>query len=205
MKHIEETEFGVAKDIINQGLKKAAETFSFFMKEPMVHKATDFSLDFDLSEIKEIFPEKEDLFVLTTELRGEFTGICFLVLRKEEADALAHISFNESLRKDQEKYEKMKEALLLEVDNIISATVVTQFANILDYHVFGDVPKLAKLDKEELSLLINSKLTSDRILLFCTTGFKSHSSSFRPEFFWILDSEFVVAVKKYIEREYQNR
>lgn len=205
MKHIEETEFEVAKDIINKGLKKAAETFSFFMKEPMVHKDTDFIQDFDLNEVKGFFPDRETLFVLTTELRGEFTGICFLVLRGEEADALAQISFNESLRKDQEKYEKMKEALLLEVDNIISATVVTQFANILDYHVFGDVPKLAKIDKEELLLMINGKLTTDRILLFCTSGFKSHTSSFRPEFFWILDSEFVVAVKRYIEKEYQNR
>ena len=46
---------------------------------------------------------------------------------------------------------EMSDGILLEVDNIISASVITQFSNILNHRIHGGVPQLKKLDKNKIN------------------------------------------------------
>lgn len=203
MKNIPETELNPAKEIIGRGLKKSAEAFSFFMKEPIDHKDPLLSAD-GVRDFLKIFPADEKLYVLSTELKGEFTGICFLVLSPDEGETLANISFGESMKKNAERFQTMKEALLLEVDNIISATVVTQLSEILSYQVFGGVPRLSLMNRTEFETTA-VKYHNDKFPLTCNTGFRSQSGHFTPEFCWIFDTEFLNAVKKHQEKVYESQ
>lgn len=195
MEKLTNQEISSAKEIIDLGLKKAAQSLSFFMKEDISLKETDFTLTDEQSFILENSSLDDNLFVLSTEIKGELKGICYLIFNKEEKDEVCRVALPAEIFNNPEKLKNMQEPLLLEIDNIISASVITQIANSLKMKMYGDVPKLELLNSNELKNVIISQMKPNKLIIGFQTEFISSKANFSPEFFWIFEPEFIESVK----------
>lgn len=195
MKNINSTEIQRAEEIIAAGLQKAAESLSFFMKENIQLQETDFNISDEFNESSEI-QNTEDLFVLVTELKGQLKGICYLVFTELESNEICKVALAPEVYNDDSKLSQMKEPLLLEVDNILSASVITQLANQLSIKVHGGVPTLKVIPPAQLKKIIVEQMIPDRLVMGFQTEFMSSKSHFHPSFFWIVERDFLTRVKE---------
>ncbi len=182
-----------AEEIIAAGLKKAAESLSFFMKEKIRLQETDFTISDKFNG--ETSVDAQAAYVLSTELRGSLKGVCYLVFTEEESNELCRVALPPQIFNDNKKLDGMKEPLLLEIDNILSASVITQLANELQAKVYGDVPVMHKMNSSELSALISKQLLPDKLIMGFQTEFISTKTHFHPSFFWILEPDFMQSVQ----------
>lgn len=186
-----------AKEIISVGLIKAAESLSFFMKEKIALSEADFTISTN-ENITAKVNSAEELYVLVTEMKGEMKGVCFLVFNREEKDEICKMALPPEIYNDSSKLYSMQEPLLLEVDNIISASVITQIANQLKKKIYGDVPRLTLMSTEGLRKMILKQMEPDNFIIGFQTEFVSSKSHFHPEFFWILEPDFLKCVRSEI-------
>ena len=187
-------EISTAKQIIASGLEKAAESLSFFMRETISLSESEFTISNE-ENIAINLNAQEELYVLTTEMKGEMKGVCYLVINKEERDEICKVALPKEIYSNPDKLSAMQEPLLLEIDNIISASVVTQIANRLKRKVYGDVPRLNIMTTEDLKKTIVKEMRPNKLILGFQTEFQSSKSHFHPEFFWILEPDFIECVK----------
>lgn len=183
----------ISNDIIKIGLSKAAESLSFFMKHNIKIEGNDFNI-VDLKTSKPTINGNETLKVLVTELMGELKGASYLVFTNEEAQQLYKQCLPADVLNNETKLAAMADAILLEVDNIISASVITQFSNILKLKIFGGVPKLVEANSNEIADLVTLNLTQNAYLLSVKAKFTSDEINFNPEFFWLLDKKFFESI-----------
>lgn len=194
-------EINSAKEIITLGLKKAAQSLSFFMKEDINLKETEFTLTDEQNFIIDNASLNDELFVLSTEVKGELKGICYLIFNKEEKDEVCKVTLPAEIFNHPDKLKNMQEPLLLEIDNIISASVITQIANNLKLKIYGDVPHLQLMNSASLEQLIIQQMKPNKFIIGFQTEFVSSKSHFHPKFFWILEPDFITSVKKNIVEE----
>ncbi len=192
----------VARQIIDIGLSKAVESMSFFMQQKIVLNESGFKIDRPQNKSLSNFTIKTDdeLYLLTTEMMGDLKGVCYLIFTEEEVSALCKVALP-SLSEDDPKYVLMRDAILLELDNVISASVITQFSNLLKYKVFGGVPKLTVVSKEQLNHIVQQGVYPDKFLIGFKTEFKSEKGDFSPEFLWALDEVFIKGVEQFASVE----
>lgn len=189
-------ELQTAKAIINQGLTSAAKTLSFFMKEPIeVEQIGGNSLG-----IAKKAPLKlkctQNAHLLTTYIVGDLEGFCCLIFTEEEAKQLQEAALPPEVLADPVMFEQMKDAILLEIDNIIAAAVITQFANLLDRKMHGAVPKLNIIDPVEFDDFIDEHLDAQSHVINFKTNFIAPEKSFSPTFLWFMNQPFIDAIKK---------
>lgn len=184
----------VAGDIVRKGLLKAAESLSFFMQEDLGIK----ELNFEINERLE-YPIKtgNNIHLLTTEVVGDVKGICYLVFSEEEANKLREIALSVEIKNNPELAAVMNDAIMLEVDNIISASVITELSNLLKHKIYGGVPDLKVMNEDDLKNLMNSNLEKDMYIINFNTSFMSSDFSFSPEFVWFFDSKFLQSIKEF--------
>jgi chemotaxis protein CheY-P-specific phosphatase CheC len=201
MENLDTNELSFAKTMVRKGLLKAAESLSFFMKEDLGIKEFNFQIN-DAIEC----PNKsgENIHLLTTEVMGDLPGICYLVFSEEEANKLREIALSVEIRSNPEFMAEMKDAIMLEVDNIISASVITEFSNILNHKIYGNVPSLRLVDENELKQLVTGNLKKDLFIINFKTQFMSSNVNFCPEFVWLFDRKFVNSIKL-LANEQNNR
>ena len=137
--------------------------------------------------------------MLTTHVEGELGGVCYLIFTGEEVKRLHKKSLPESILNDADKLKVMGDAILLEMDNIISASVITQFSNFFKYKMHGGVPSLDKMEKGELSnFLMQSQNKFSRFIYF-HSEFSTGDLDVNPEFVWFLDEQFFKGVKSVLK------
>lgn len=185
----------IANEIINICLSKAADSMAFFTKEKVIIRGLDIK-EIDISEVTEISKKsKEMLYVLTTELKGELEGISYLIFTESEVEKLLDISFPASIHNDKEKLRVMGDALLLEMDNIIVASVITHFSNFFNYTMRGDVPRLTKSYSNELTEMIISENADKGYFMYIKSEIHAKDLDINPDFVWILDDNYSEGVK----------
>jgi chemotaxis protein CheY-P-specific phosphatase CheC len=196
MEVFNKTEMQTAEKIINQGLSSAAETLSFFMKEPIVVEQIGVHnlAIADKTPLKLRCTGKAHL--LTTEVVGDLQGFCCLVFTEKEAEMLQKAALPPEVINDPVLFETMKDAILLEVDNIIAAAVITQFANLLKRKMHGSVPQLSSIDASTFDLFIQKRLDDQSHVINFKTNFSAKEKSFSPMFLWFMDNSFIDDIKR---------
>jgi chemotaxis protein CheY-P-specific phosphatase CheC len=187
-------EMVAANGIVNAGLIKAAESLSFFMKEEIILNQITYEAP-DALEYQR--PEKADqtMLVLMTEIIGELKGICCLIFSENEADRLRNAALPPEVKNNPAMMVEMNDAILLEVDNIISAAVVTQFSNYLGKRIHGGVPHLKLMKPEQLNKFLEGNVMKDLFEISFKVNFVSKCLNFSPEFLWLFDEKFIEAIK----------
>lgn len=195
MTEFNEIELDVAKEVINIGLSRAADSFSSIIKQ----KSLFVSLDLGIESIQDIdhFVHKEDskLYNLITEIRGEMGGICYLIFSEREVEIIRDLCLPNNLN-DPAKLKMMSEAIMLEVDNMIAAAVVAEFANVLKLSIYGDVPRLMVSNKTDSEDFINNQTDQFNYLIKFKAKLMTERTLLEPEFIWLLSDKFVEEVKR---------
>jgi chemotaxis protein CheY-P-specific phosphatase CheC len=192
MENLEISELLVAKKIVKKGLLKAAESLSFFMKETVGINELEFEVN---NHITGSSKTGNNIHVLTTEVIGDLPGVCYLIFSKDEADKLRDMALPAEIKNDPAMVEEMNEAIMLEVDNIISASVITEFSNILKHKIYGNVPSMKLVDSSELNKLIEENRKKEIVFINFKTEFVSTTMNFSPEFLWMFDGKFIGSIK----------
>ena len=201
MEILNNKELGVAKAIINAGLKAAAEKLSFFMKEPVQIKEVDVNgLEVAYKEGFQLKYEA-NTHLLLTEVVGELEGLCCLVFSEQEANHFQQKALPEEITQDSNLFETMKEAILLEVDNIIAASVVTEFSNLLQRKMHGSVPQLKVINNPDFEKFIAERLSSSSHIINFKTSFVSSNKAFSPLFIWFMNEPFIDDIKQYANHQ----
>jgi hypothetical protein len=79
MENINPNELNAAKEIVNAGLLKAAESLSFFMKEKITLDDMDFSFNKASNPADFTSKKGDNIHLLLTEIIGELKGVCCLI------------------------------------------------------------------------------------------------------------------------------
>lgn len=199
MVELSDFELSTSKEIVNIGLAKAADSLSFFMHEKILIR----SVDFEIVEVNDSnFFTKDDgkeNYILTTEVIGELQGVCYLIFTKEEADRIFKISLPESITSSEESMKEMGPAILLEIDNIVSASVITQFSNLLNYKVYGGVPGLSEKTLTAFKGDILEQTCNGNCLINFKAEFVASGQNFNPQFIWLLNEKFFDGVKDFLK------
>lgn len=197
MENINPNELNAAKEIVNAGLLKAAESLSFFMKEKITLDDMDFSFNKSSNPADFTSKKGDNIHLLLTEIIGELKGVCCLIFSEDEANKLRHTALPPEITNNPEIMSEMSDGILLEVDNIISASVITQFSNILKHKIYGGVPNIKKLNSEQLNQYIKEKLEEDMFVINFNTHFVSSYLNFSPQFLWLFDNSFAESIRNY--------
>ncbi len=195
MNHLNDIEKDVAKEVINIGLAKSADSLSFFTKQKVLIKSINLEVkslsELDVSEFK----KRESMNVLTTVINGDMGGFCYLIFSDKDVNNLMENCLPPQILADAEKRQAMTEGMLLEIDNILSASVITQFSNLLNLSMYGGVPKLDVISGEELEPKLKEDSIGHECYLSFNACFEPESLNVNPEFIWTLSDEFIKGVK----------
>ena len=108
---------------------------------------------------------------------------------------LVKIALPQSILDDQEKLVVMTDAILLEMDNIIVASVLTQFSNLFNFKMYGDVPSLTKTVLNGFTQIVESTNKTSKYVLYFQSEFNTSGMDINPEFIWLLDEKYIEGVK----------
>jgi hypothetical protein len=168
-------------NLIQKGLSRSCASLAFFLKEEVELEILN------LSPYQTESVNTSDLFskeiVLYSEIIGQLTGISYFKIDKKEADILFRKNF--PLADGAIPNKALFDGFLLELDNIITASVVTEFANSLHVNAYGGVPHIIysnEFDKPEL-LDLNAK---NAYLVNFTCRYKMKNVEFSPIFTWMM-------------------
>ncbi len=201
MKDLTPQEIDVARKIISAGLVKSAESLSFFMNETISLKDFDAEKNLDNPPLELGKKDESNIHLLTTKVIGEMKGICCLIFSEQEANHLRSAALPPEILNSPEMMAEMSDGIMLEVDNIISASVITQFSNLLKVKIHGGVPDLKKVSFEEMEDYISREVNNELYLISFKTSFESSKAQFNPEFVWLFDNTFIDNIKKYAALE----
>jgi len=171
--------------VLNLGFNKAATSFSKLINRPVKIVNSQSILvrhDDDFSCISE---EHGDLYVLITQVIGDISGKSFLIFSQEESNEIFK-ALNTSVSN-----ETLNEAFLLEIDNIISASVIAELSNTLKLEVYGDVPQLTKIHARDLQDFLSGETTKEEpaSMIFSNTTFHfGEKEKIHPQFIWKISS-----------------
>lgn len=176
-------------EIFKKGFEKSSNSFSNLSGEKVGIKKFEISLGKANELMEKVFKNKNP-YVLITDIIGEAKGKSYLVLNHHDAEEISGMLIRKM--KNIENNDFYKEAILKEVDNVLSASVITELSNALDLKIFGDVPKFIKPEdanhewlNSELELMDGMIAINSSANFFFETNLK-----ICPHFIWILDSDF---------------
>lgn len=203
MAELNEAELDITKEIIHIALTKAADSLSFFIKEKVMIKLFDLKINQNYSPISKKDANAKS-YLLTTCIRGDIAGKAYLVFNESEVAKLVEINLPDSIKNNPIEKARMTDAVLLEIDNIITAAVVTQFANILNCKIHGDVPMLNILPENELNPFLDQQNTGHYNVIYFNSRFITSNSDINSEFIWLMEDKFFTEVKNVVSVEKRN-
>ena len=199
----EQVELDITKEIINIGIAKAADSLSFFINTKTMIRLLQVDVQVNADEyfpLSRKYPTRKN-YLLTTEIRGELKGKAYLFFNEEEAEKVVSTNLPDSIKNDPVQKAAMTEAFLLEIDNIITASVITQFSNMFQRKVYGDVPSLNILPGNEINSFLSSNHKKGMNLIYFNAQFITGSLEINPEFIWLMDDSFYAEIKKIMSDE----
>jgi len=201
MNYLNNIETDVAKEIINIGLGKAADSLSFFSQQKVMIRSSELILK-NTNDAKDLSKKTGDnIHVLTTDIVGELSGVCYLIFNEKEVNKLLKISLPASILEDEEQKLLMSDAILKEADNIISASVITQFSNLLKFNAHGGIPEMDIMSEDKVMPFLLSRATDSKFYLQISAQFHTEEVDFSPEFVWFLDAKFIEGIKQFVKDE----
>lgn len=171
--------------VLNAGFEKAADSFARLINRAISVVPSKSVLFHPFENHSTLSGKKGDLYVLTTPIIGDVKGKSFLIFNKDESEEIF-----KSLQSP--KDEAIRDAFLLEIDNIISAAVIAELSRSFGLEIFGDVPQLIKTNSKDLfsMLMEEAKKDPSSSAVFSNTSFLfSNKESIHPQYAWILSKK----------------
>jgi chemotaxis protein CheC len=138
---ITDVEKDIIKEILNIGLAKAADSFAIIARQNVILNVPSVEVT-DANELGNILGKsRHSDTVIKSVIMGDLKGKTYIVFTEDQANKLAAACFG-SETSYQGNFNFMKRSLLLETSNILTGSILTQLANILDKKIYGKIPTL---------------------------------------------------------------
>lgn len=174
--------------VMNNGFTRAASSFSRFLGKNVKITNTQSGLTRH-NDLPVVIEGKGDLYILATQIIGSLTGKSYLIFNEEQCQNLTMLAGHAS---SIQVNDLMKEALLTEIDNIISAAVISELSEALQIEIYGDVPVLKKIPPSSLQefLTKENQHTDTANSLISNTVFQFNvDKHIHPQFIWKLSEK----------------
>lgn len=190
-----QNEVTAAERLIRSGLAMAKQSFEQILQ----HKISIKEIDYGKGFLEKLATGNEDFYVIKTELKGQVEGTNLLILRESEVNQIYQACLPASVVADSSPAgEQMRMGFLSEIDNMVAAAVITEFANFLGLDIFGHVPDLRIVKSEELMDFIETELVSLNPMVHFKAIFHSDELDISPDFLWIFQDQLLNQIRQAI-------
>lgn len=189
----------IIKDIVhNYTDSKALNKVNLVLNAALSHSASVFSkflsrnVKFSISGINDsINPLTKvacsSLKVAVSDLKGDLKGRSYLVLNQQDCKNL----FETCLPLDFQNNEEMQDAILMELDNILTAAVVTNLSDVLKINSYAYVPALSVMASSKLTEHIENDHRNHCFLVTIKTSFEVDNVALNPLFIWAFELKLI--------------
>lgn len=131
---------------------------------------------------------KGPMTMITTEIFGDVTGKSYLLLSRTELDFMTS-----GIPVPEEGWANLKVEFIKEVDNILSAAVISRLSDRLNLSIYGDTPILTQNSVFDMGSLISKDFSeqSEAIYISASSFFFEDQARINPFFIWVVDSRIV--------------
>ena len=179
--------------IMEAGFKKASESFSLMAGLEIQYKPSQSILINRNLALNVCNKGDNNICILTTNLLGTIQGASFLIFIEKDIDIMSQFPGFKILQTNGKSNGHLyTELLLKELDNILSANVITKISDQIQPGLLGGVPNFERLDCQE----VNSKIDSYSPHEFKSVVFKSSFTCkefpvFSPHFIWKINPDIL--------------
>lgn len=182
----------VVSELIQKGYTRAAASFSSMIGQSVTIDSQNINLDENPEGILEAFNHRTNDILVRTMIIGDLKGESYLLLTQNEVDVISDLS-----RAAFGGASMGSDVIINELDNILSAAVITELSNSLRLKIFGDVPELFNLDNEsQLSEILDVKDDKNCYLMTNATFMFEHQNSVSPIFLWRFENKIISMLEK---------
>jgi chemotaxis protein CheY-P-specific phosphatase CheC len=184
-------------ELLQAGYNHAAKAFASFTGHEVTISNVKLEFTDDPKILSSWVPGNSRFVTLTTDVIGDLKGKSYLVFSMLEAERVVKACQPAKWQSDRPD---LAEALLMELDNILSASVITELSNKLGSRIYGDVPFFHELAGDDFFKMILKDFGSNQrqpgdILLISNAYFKFEDDrEMRPQFIWKFNANFLKAV-----------
>ncbi|SNS75085.1 hypothetical protein SAMN05421640_1098 [Ekhidna lutea] len=191
---LNDSEMKVATKLIFDGLSMAKASMEQILQSPVSIEQIDY-VNAEL-ETSRFGGANQDVHLIKTELMGELKGTSHLIFSEKEVSKLYEACLPEKIVKDDSKESMiMKLGFLTEIDNMVSAAVITEFSNFLGVEIYGNVPSLKVLKATELNDFIDKESSEFESMIHFKAVLHGKELDICPDFIWVFHNKFVDKIK----------
>ncbi|MEL6558228.1 MAG: hypothetical protein AAFQ94_08595 [Bacteroidota bacterium] len=196
LNNLKENEIQVATKLINGGLSMAKTSMEQILQSPITIQKIDYSKNSEAPHRYEN-PSNSNVHLLKTGLMGDLKGSCYLIFTAEEVEKINKACLPEAVLKDDSDQAKMmKMGFLTEIDNMVAAAVITEFANFLGLELFGMVPSLHVVKSLEVNNYLSEESEQFDTVIHFKAVFHGQELDITPHFVWMVQKEFMNKIKE---------
>jgi chemotaxis protein CheY-P-specific phosphatase CheC len=179
-------------DVTHIALGNAGASLAAMMKDEVLLK----NIEIDPAGPVENFAlvtECQSCYVLYTEIVGELGASTFLVVSPEAEETICQTLLPLSTLGQTE----MREAVLLEIDNIVIASMVTKYSDILKKNIHGDVPVIKYLPRQDVEKWIGQQMGATENGYFFRGRITTFYKDLSIEFICFFRKEIIQALRDF--------
>jgi len=197
LKNLKENEIKVATKLIDDGLSMAVCSMEQILQSPITILKIDYGID-HLMPNNLCDKKDENIYVLKTDLTGEMEGSCHLIFSEKEVLKIFNTCLPYGMASDDSVQSKMlKDGFLSEIKNIVAGAVITDFSNLLDIDMYGQVPEIKILAADRVNEYLITQSNDLNEIIHFKAIFHGSELEISPDFIWIFDlNEFVDKIKE---------
>ncbi|MFT4736815.1 MAG: chemotaxis protein CheY-P-specific phosphatase CheC [Cyclobacteriaceae bacterium] len=197
LENLNHAEMEVATKLIFDGLSMAKSTMEQILQSPITLEKVDYGA---AKEYNNLFTKSCDhVHSIKTELIGEMKGVSYLIFSEEEVSSIYQACLPGSIvDNDSPESEMMKLGFLTEIDNMVAAAVITEFANFLNLEIYGHVPSLKVGNSEEIQAYLTEESKNFDSIIHFKAIFQGTEIDISPDFIWVFQNEFTDKIKSVI-------
>jgi len=182
---------GSLKNAFESGYSNAAASLSKMIKDKICFNNSYFGfhrMDSNDFSNKKSFSRNESNILITTEIFGDVTGKSYFLISDREFDLLTH-----GIPEGRDPNVNLKEEFAKELDNILSASVITKLSNELNQKMYGDIPVLVGKVNGRIEDIIYDDFNelSEEIYVNSTFFLFENNPDIMPFFVWVVDSSAI--------------
>jgi chemotaxis protein CheY-P-specific phosphatase CheC len=176
-------------EAFESGYTNAALSFSKFMGAEIGYVKTHQGLhtvdDAEAGNLQEIDRYNANLLV-ATDVIGEVNGKSYLLLNTHEFDQLSQRVYG-----TQDALTEFKEEFIKELDNVLSASVITKLANALKLNMYGNIPILVNPFSCNLRNVIYDDFSEEAKSVYVNAIHFTFDKypELKPCFIWVVDQD----------------
>ena len=191
---LNDSELKVATKLIFDGLSMAKSSMEMILQSPISIEKIDYvSAELDMDRFG---GPDQDVHLIKTDLLGERKGTSHLIFSEKEVAKLYDACLPEKIVKDNSKESMiMKLGFLTEIDNMVSAAVITEFSNFLNMEIYGNVPSLKVMKATELNDFIVKDSSEFESIIHFKAVFQGKELDICPDFIWVFHNKFIDKIK----------